>query len=381
MTDLEDYRKELDAIDQDLVSLFEKRLAVSKKIGTYKKNNSLPVYDKERERQVLLQNIKLITDKDSEVQLLHFLETVLDLSKEVQKDVRVSSVDYEQLFATHPPKTNPIIGYFGETGSFCEEAMLAYFEEPPINPENYHTFESLFLAIQNKEIDYGVLPIENSSTGAISQVYDLLAKYGFSITGEQYIKIEQHLIGLEGTDLNQVEEVYSHPQGFQQSTEYFKNHEKWRQIPFHSTSDSAKLVKDSQDPRKSAIASRRAAEIHGLSILADNIQNESENTTRFIILGKDLESDARCNKVSVVFSLDNQAGTLFKLLRHFAEYHINLIKIESRPVQGEKWEYLLYLDFEGNIEEENVNGALRLIQKNSVYFRLLGCYIAATKNK
>ena len=381
MTDLEDYRKELDALDRELVALFEKRMQLSQSIGNYKRAHDLPIFDESREQRVVEQNLTHLKSEEFAVQTHHFLDTIMDLSKEVQKDIRAAANDYEQIFAIHEPKQQAQIGYFGETGSFCEEAMLAYFKEAPRDPKNYHTFESLFLGIQNGEIDYGVLPVENSSTGAISQVLDLLYKYGLSIVGEQYIKIEQHLIGLEGTGLDQLEEVYSHPQGFHQSTDYFKDHEQWRQIPFHSTSDSAKMVKDSGDAHKGAIASSRAAQIHGLAILAESIQNQSENTTRFIIVGKDLESNPRCNKVSVVFSLDNQAGTLFKLLRHFARYHINLIKIESRPVEGEKWEYLLYRDFEGNIADENVHEALRFIHRSSVYFRLLGCYKAATENK
>ena len=163
MTDLEDYRKELDVIDQELVALFEKRMHISQAIGNYKLVHDLPIFDEGREQRVVEKNLTNLKSEEFAVQTHHFLDTIMDLSKEVQKDVRAASNDYEQIFAIHEPKPPAQIGYFGETGSFCEEAMLAYFKEAPRDPKNYHTFESLFVGIQNGEIDYGVLPVENSS--------------------------------------------------------------------------------------------------------------------------------------------------------------------------------------------------------------------------
>lgn len=218
------------------------------------------------------------------------------------------------------------------------------------------------------------LPIENSSTGAISQVYDLLYKYGFYIVGEECIKINQHLIGKQGTSLDKIKEVYSHPQGFEQSSEFLKNYSSWKLIPFHSTADSVKLVSDLNDESKAAIASKRAAKIYDLEVIKENINNQSENSTRFIVISKNLETDSSCNKVSVVFSLEHKAGTLYKLLSHFAENDINMMKIESRPMEKGAWKYFLYVDFEGNLESEKVGKALKLIEQNSSYFKLLGAY-------
>ena len=265
------------------------------------------------------------------------------------------------------------IGFFGVPGSFCEEAMIKYFGHIE-NANSYDEFEDIFLAVKNDEIKYGVLPIENSSTGAISQVYDFLYKYGFYIVGEECIKINQHLIGIRGTSLENIKEVYSHPQGFQQSTEFLRNYSAWKLIPFHSTAESVKLVSDFNDKSKAAIASKRAASIYDLEVIKENINNQSENSTRFIVISKNLETDSTSNKISVVFSLEHKAGTLYKLLRHFAENNINMMKIESRPMEKGAWKYFLYIDFEGNLESEKVATALKLIEQSSAYFKLIGGY-------
>ena len=232
----------------------------------------------------------------------------------------------------------------------------------------------MFIALQNREVDYGIIPIENSSTGGISDTYDLLRKYGFYILGEECIRIEQHLVGLEGSIVEEIDEIYSHPQGIEQSSEFLKQYHHWKLIPFHNTAISAKLIKDLGDNTKAAIASKRAADIYGLKVIKECINNQKDNFTRFIVISRELKVVEEANKVSVVFSLENEAGTLYRLLRHFAENNINLIKIESRPMKDTSWRYFLYLDFEGDIEGKEVKNALRLIEENSAYFKLLGAY-------
>lgn len=290
--------------------------------------------------------------------------------KEVKEDIRATTINK---FKEKNAKSDVKVGFYGVAGSFSEEAMIKHFGKKD-DAKAYDEFEDVFLAVKNGEIDYGVLPIENSSTGAISQVYDLLYKYGFYIVGEECIKIDQNLIGIKGTKLDNVKEVYSHPQGFEQSTDFLKEYSNWKKIPFHSTADSVKLVSDLQDMSKVAIASKRAADIYNLSIIKENINNRRENSTRFIVISKELELDNSCDKVSVVFSLEHKAGTLYKLLRHFAENNINMMKIESRPMEKGAWKYFLYVDFEGNLENEQVKKALNLIEQSSAYFKLIGGY-------
>lgn len=265
------------------------------------------------------------------------------------------------------------IGYQGVKGSFSEEAMIEYFGENK-NAISYENFEDVFIGLQKNEIDYGILPFENSCTGAITAVYDLLSKYGFYIVGEECIKIKQNLVGIKGAKLEDIKEVYSHPQGFEQSKIFLKSHEDFKLIYFYNTAISAKHVSDLNEKSNAAIASERAAKIYNLHVIEKEINDNENNNTKFVIVSKTLELCPECNKMTVAFSLDNKAGTLYNLLRHFAENQINMVKIESRPSKNQLWEYVLYVDFEGNINDENVKSAINLIEEKSKYFKLLGCY-------
>ncbi|MCI1476931.1 MAG: prephenate dehydratase [Clostridium beijerinckii] len=375
MAAIDDYRNKIDEIDKEITRLFEERMDIVIKVGEYKKQNNLPVFNKAREDEVIEKNIGYLNNKDYAEGLKQFFINIMNISKdledkEVKEDIRATTIDK---FKEKNAKSDVKVGFYGVAGSFSEEAMIKHFGKKD-DAKAYDEFEDVFVAVKNGEIDYGVLPIENSSTGAISQVYDLLYKYGFYIVGEECIKIDQNLIGIKGTKLDNVKEVYSHPQGFEQSTDFLKEYSNWKKIPFHSTADSVKLVSDLQDMSKVAIASKRAADIYNLSIIKENINNRRENSTRFIVISKELELDNSCDKVSVVFSLEHKAGTLYKLLRHFAENNINMMKIESRPMEKGAWKYFLYVDFEGNLENEQVKKALNLIEQSSAYFKLIGGY-------
>lgn len=270
-------------------------------------------------------------------------------------------------------KSNIKIGYQGIKGSFSEEAMIEFFGENQ-NEVSYDKFEDVFMALEKDEINYGILPFENSCTGAITAVYDLLSKYGFYIVGEECIKIKQNLLGIKGCKLEDIEEVYSHPQGFEQSKNFLKNHDNLKLIYFYNTAISAKHVSDLNVKSKAAIASERAAKIYGLDIIEKEINDNESNNTKFVIISKKLELSNDSNKMTVTFSLDNKSGTLYNFLKHFAENKINMVKIESRPSKSKLWEYVLYVDFEGNIKDENVKNAINIIEEKSKYFKLLGCY-------
>ena len=271
-------------------------------------------------------------------------------------------------------KTNDLkIGYQGVKGSFSEEAMISFFGENN-KSLNYEKFEDVFISLKNDEIDYGILPFENSCTGAITAVYDLISKYGFYIVGEECIKINQNLVGVKDATVDDIKEVYSHPQGFEQSKNFLRNHEDFKLIYFYNTAISAKHVSKLNDKSKAAIASSRAAKIYNLDILAKNIHDNNNNHTKFVIISKNLESSKESNKITVSFSLENRAGSLYNLLGHFVKNNLNMIKIESRPSNGELWEYILYVDLEGNINDEKVKNAINLIKEETRYFKLLGCY-------
>lgn len=377
MSELDDYRNNIDKIDKEITKLFEERMNIVLKVGEYKKKNNIPVLNKSREKAVIEKNIGYLKNKDYSDALKVFFINMMNIAKDLEHKEVDKEDDINTILAEHNIKKHDInncrVGYFGAPGSFSEEAMIGHFGERE-DAKSYDEFEDVFEAVENGEIDYGVVPIENSSTGAISKVYDLLYKYDFFIVGEECVKIEEHLLGVEGTKIEDIKEVYSHEQPIAQSTEFLKNYPEWKLIPFHSTSVSAKLIKDLQDKTKAAIAGNRAAKMYGLNYIKKKINDNSENTTRFIIISKKLESDSTCNKISVVFSMEHKAGALYDLVRHFAENSINMNKIESRPMKSGVWRYFLYVDFEGNLAEEKVQTALALINKKSSYFKLLGGY-------
>ena len=376
MAHIDDYRNRIDEIDREITKLFEERMDTVINIANYKKDNNLPIFNRDREDEVIEKNVGYLKNNDYAEETRKFFISLMEVSRELQSRKMLEAeeaIEKKSDIEEIKNKKQGKVGFFGSTGSFSEEAMLKYFGSIE-NPNAYDEFEDIFIAVKNDEIKYGILPIENSSTGAIAQVYDLIYKYGFYIVGEECIKINQHLIGVKGTTLDTIKEVYSHPQPIQQSTEFLKNHRDWKLIPFHSTSVSAKLISDLNDTSKAVIASNRSASIYNLDIIKENINNKSDNSTRFIIISKNIETDPNCNKVSVVFSLEHKAGTLYKLLRHFAENNINMMKIESRPMEKGAWKYFLYIDFEGNLESEKVTTALKLIEQSSAYFKLIGGY-------
>lgn len=380
MADLSQYRNRVDEIDKQLVSLFEERMQVVVEIARYKLENDLPIFHKDREQQVIEKNLARLQNKELKKYTAQFIQNLMDVSKEYQCE-KIGLCESTILINNgekHKTSKDIKLGFPGTKGSFSEQALLEYFGEG-FKTSNYKEFEDVFKAIEDKTIDYGVLPMENSSTGAISQVYDLIRNYGFYIVGEHRVNISQNILGVKGAKLEDLKEIYSHPQGFEQSSEFLKTIKHCEFTPFYNTAISAKMVKDLGDKTKGAIASKRAADIYDLDIIKADINNAKDNVTRFVVVGRELESSPESNKLTVVFSLGNKAGQLYDLLRYFAENNINMIKIESRPMGDSSFSHFLYIDFEGNIEKPEVRKALKLLEENSLNFRLLGAYRAWDK--
>lgn len=365
MSELDGYRNQIDEIDSQLVSLFEQRMDIAQKVVEYKIKNNLPIYNGTREKQVIEKNINKLKNKQYAALTERYFESLMEISRELQNKV---------MYGENIRKVSPsIVGFQGVRGSFSEEALIKFFGSSN-GAKSYEEFDDVFVAMKNKEIDYAILPIENSCTGPITRVYDLLNEYDFYIVGEECIRIEQHLVGIKDSKIENIEEIYSHPQGFEQSNNFLKKYSHFKLIPFHNTAISAKMVCDLNDKSKAAIASKRAADIYGLEIIQEEINDKKDNYTKFIIIGRGLEVSKDADKMSVVFSLEDEAGTLYGLLKYFADKHINLIKIESRPNQNASWKYMLYIDFEGNLRNNEVKNALDLIKDQSKYFKILGCY-------
>ncbi len=264
-------------------------------------------------------------------------------------------------------------GYQGVPGSFSEQALSEYFSTE-IEEYFFPDFEDILLNLQNGNIHYGILPLENSSTGGITETYNLLRKYDCHIIGERCLKIEHHLLGIKGSRLEDIQQVYSHPQGYEQSKIFFRNHSNINFSPYKNTAESARYIRELNNKSIGAIASKKASELYGLDILAQNINFNHKNITRFIIIGNEQEISNDCNKISIVITVSHTPGALYKAMGFFEENHLNLTKIESRPLIDEPWHYYFYLDFEGNLKDPIVISALENVKSISSYFKILGNY-------
>lgn len=270
--------------------------------------------------------------------------------------------------------SNPVVGYQGVPGAYGEQATYTYFNEKWSKIIAHDSFEDVIEALLEGRIDYGVLPIENSSAGEVLDTYDLIKNNELYIVGEQSIKIEHNLLAVPGTKIEEIEEVYSHPQGLSQSKEFLRQHSKIKSCPYVNTATACKHVADLQDKTKAAIGSKRAAKLYGLEILKPSINFNKNNFTRFIILANKMNITEGSNKISIVFSTMHLSGSLYNILGHFAHNGLNLLKIQSRPLLDKKWEYYFFADFEGNLEQANVLIALSQIMNQCSFFKILGNY-------
>lgn len=266
------------------------------------------------------------------------------------------------------------VGYCGIPGSFGESALVRYFGTLQKPNKNYPTFSSVCDAILKEEINYGILPVENTTTGGIKEVYDLIRQKDLYITGEICLPIVHNLIGLPGVLPEAVEEIFSHPQGLEQCEIYLSGLKSARLTPMNNTAFGVRHVAEQKNPAFAAIGGERAAKLYGLEILMPSIQNSTINTTRFVILSKKQEVQVDADSTSIVLTTRHATGALYDILGCFAKERVNLFRIESRPVPDRSWEYFIFMDLEGSIAHENVQRALADVQSQCTYFKCLGSY-------
>jgi chorismate mutase / prephenate dehydratase len=363
-------REEINEIDESLVKLFKKRMEIVSEVAEYKRKNSMKVLDRTREEQIINKHLDNVEDRALNVYLKEFLEDLMGISRKAQKEILGKTF---QMDKAEKKNSSYKVGFQGVEASFSHQALIEYFgQERPTSC--FPNFKDVFDALDRGDIEYGILPVENSSTGVITEVYDLLRKYGFYIVGEKCIKVDHNLLGIKGTKLSDINEVYSHEQGFLQSKDFFDNNKEWRLIPYFNTAKSALYISRENLKNKACVASKKAAEIYGLDILKENINYNKNNYTKFIIIGKDVELNKQCDKITVITTLPHKVGALYNVMKHFSENNSNMLKIESRPIVGKSWEYFFYIDFQGNILDENTKNVLKGIEEESLYFKFLGNY-------
>jgi len=377
MDDLQTLRGEIDAIDRQIVDLFRQRMDVTYRVGQYKAANNIPVLDQARERQVLQNKGELVGD-ELRPAVITLYQTIMALSRRQQRDMLKERADNPGLqryldarAAIRRPVANPKVVYQGVPGAYSEQACINFFGEQA-SAEGLEQFEDCFKAVKEGRADYAVVPIENSSTGAIRQIYDLLTQYECSMVGETTVKVEHCLMAPKGATLDTITHVYSHEQGLFQCEQYLNTHPDWHQVPQADTAGSARMVAASGDVTKAAICSARAADLYGLEILAHAVNHNTHNTTRFVVVSPNMELREGADKISTVFVLPHEAGSLHEILTIFAVHGLNMVKLESRPVPEHSWEYMFFLEFNGHLDEEVTADVLHELAQTTGDFRVLG---------
>lgn len=266
------------------------------------------------------------------------------------------------------------IGYQGQNGTYSEMACIKYFK---CSGQGYQDFKTLISDVANNNLDYALLPVENSTTGIIYRTYDLLKDHEVYAVGEVCLRIQEDLIGIKGACKEDIVEVYSHPEPLGQCATYLANNH-MKPISYIDTASSVALVKSLNDKTKAALASPLACSYYDMETLEENVQDNKLNTTRFFIISSKKQFDKKANKISLYFVVNHQPGALYKVIECFAINNINLLKIESRPQQTKLFEYCFYIDFEGNMDTQLIQTLLKSLDQYCLNFKLLGCYQSAS---
>lgn len=363
--DLEQLRQEIDKADSQLAEVLEQRLQLVMQVAAYKKSKGLPVKDKNREAKVIAKVASLLENKDYSLAVKNIMRGIID-----------QACLLEEIALAEPVDRTFEVACFGPAGSFTHQALEEYFRGRKFTRHHFNTFEEVINSVADGSMDYAVLPIENSSTGGITEVYDLLRQYDCHIVGEQCVKIEQNLLGCEGASLASIKTVYSHPQGFKQSKEFFRDYPQMKQVPYFSTSKSAEEVAAKQDITLGAVAGKVAAELYNLKIIAPAINSNNNNYTRFIIIAQQPEIIPEADKITLIVAVKHETGSLYKMLASFYHTGLNMMNLESRPMVGKSWEYFFYIDVTGNLGDPLVADVLDEVKAKSTYVKILGNYRA-----
>ncbi|MCD8145682.1 MAG: chorismate mutase [Clostridiales bacterium] len=382
MTELDELRGKIDEIDRQIVALYEERMDCCRQVGLYKLRTQMPILDSGRETEVLRSKTDLVSDPEMKPYVIALFEQIMAQSRMIQtKLINAWSPAKERAYGEYQealnsggwfPESDRVI-YQGQPGAYGEEATIQFFGED-CDRTPARSFEGVFVAIREGLGGYGVLPIENSSTGSINDVYDLLGKYGCSIVGETVVRVEHCLMGVPGSSLGSITDVYSHEQGFSQCREFLNTFPQWNQNIEANTAASAKMVAKLNDPSRAAIASRRAAKLYGLDILAEKINYNSNNYTRFVVVAEKPRVTRKSDKISVIFTVPHTEGSLHRILSVFAANGLNLLKLESRPIPAKSWEYNFFADFAGNLCNEGMDAVIHQLIDETLSFHILGNY-------
>ena len=373
---LDECRQKIDVIDEKIRELFEQRMDVAAEVAAYKIEHDMPVLVPEREAQKLAEITGGARDAFDATALRELFTQIMAISRKkqyqlIEKQRTVSDRYFAEVDSLILDDMR--ICYQGAEGSYSEQAAVEYFGEA-CRFFHVDTFRDAMAAIEDGLADYAVLPIENSTAGSVSENYDLLTEFENYIVGEKMIAVHQCLMAPEGADISSIRTVFSHPQSLMQSERFLNSHPDWKQISMKNNAFAARKVAEDRDLSQAAIASKRAAALYGLKILREEVNNDPDNTTRFIIVSSRRIFRKGAGKISLRIEIPHRSGSLYQILSHFIFNGINMTRIESRPIPDRAFEYSFFIDLEGNLHDAAVRNALRGIRNEARSMRVLGNY-------
>lgn len=374
--DLQEIRKKLDRIDTQIEQLFEERMRLCADVAEYKIQTGKAVYDAKREREKIEAVTSMAEGEFNKQAVGELFLQMMTLSRRYQYQTmadRIGTMDLGFQKVNRLQTDGKKIAFQGLEGAYGHAAAIEFFgREADIH--HVRRFEDLMIEVEEGKADYSILPIENSSAGAVTDNYDLLLKYHNYIVAEIFLPINHYLLGTRDASLSDIRRVYAHPQALMQSSEFLNSHREWQQLSMENNAVAAKKVRDEKDKTQAAVASAIAGELYGLRPLAESINNNSGNTTRFLILSREPIYRENAEKISLCFELPHKSGTLYNMLGNFIFNHVNMRMIESRPIPEQNWEYRFFVDIEGNLENPGVQNALYGIMREAQNVRILGNY-------
>lgn len=372
--DLLELRNEIDKLDDELLPLLLKRMDISRQVAEYKVQNGIPVLNEQRELEIL-EDVASKCGEQGEV-IKTVFSAIMDASRALQHKIIGGGVELRNLISNAKCEKNLTangepIACQGVQGAYSGEAAKALFPDSPI--DFHKQFEDVFEAVNQNKARFGIIPVENSTAGSVHESYDLIMKYKFFIVGAYDLRVDHCLCAKPGVKFEDIENVYSHTQALSQCNIFLKNFD-FTGITFSNTAAAAKFVSESEKNNIAAICSESAAKKYGLKIIRKGIQNVTNNTTRFIVISKELVIDEDAEKISLIFSAPHRTGSLYRVLGRFSMTGLNLTKLESRPVANGRFDYYFYVDILGSVRDEQTLDLLCALSDELPEFSFLGNY-------
>lgn len=354
LDELQQARNEIDEIDKELAKLFEKRMEAVVQVADYKKAHNLPVLDSTREAQVIARNEARIEKESLKEDFGKWIQYLMDLSKKRQREMLAINT----------------VAYCGVEGAFSHSVTTRLF--PQATQLSCSSFEQVFESVISHQAQYGVLPFENTNSGLVGEVLDGLMQYPVYIHQIADAKIEQCLLGLPTAQLKDIQWVYSKDQALWQA-KAFLDALGVETIPYPNTAMAAQYIAQEQDIHKGAIGAKENARLYGLKILAEKIEADSMNTTRFLIISAK-ENEKRGDHGSFLISVKSEVGFLARAINVISAFGLNMDCLQSRPRKGHPFEYFFYIQADGDLSKENMDALWRTLKPVCVFSKWLGTY-------